>query len=254
MDKKDHFIRLNTGHEYCVEIFKDYMSVLCLKKKLNAITGILSLDIEYKGYLNKNTIISKDMNEVPDCLVKVPDSVGCHIKYLHVENYLPKLIDANYSFIKHVIQKTTQLPAMRNAHSDGMISYLFDFLGRKISKPIYALSEEEYAIKEFDEEKKAKCLSDLKLQEKASNCIRETRTIKVTSIRHYRNPYIVEYTKRKANGICYDCNTPAPFVIRGTGEPYLEIHHIIPLASGGEDSIENTIALCPNCHRKRHHG
>jgi 5-methylcytosine-specific restriction endonuclease McrA len=73
------------------------------------------------------------------------------------------------------------------------------------------------------------------------------------AIRHYRNPYIIEYVRRKANGICLDCNKPAPFVVRGTGEPYLEIHHIIPLASGGDDSIENTIALCPNCHRKRHY-
>ena len=24
------------------------------------------------------------------------------------------------------------------------------------------------------------------------------------------------------------------------------------LSEGGEDSIENTVALCPNCHRKMH--
>ncbi|WP_223111555.1 HNH endonuclease [Billgrantia pellis] len=24
------------------------------------------------------------------------------------------------------------------------------------------------------------------------------------------------------------------------------------LAKGGEDTIENTVALCPNCHRKMH--
>lgn len=36
------------------------------------------------------------------------------------------------------------------------------------------------------------------------------------------------------------------------GEPYLETHHIVWLARGGEDSIENTVALCPNCHKKMH--
>ncbi|MSR17052.1 MAG: HNH endonuclease, partial [Methylococcaceae bacterium] len=36
------------------------------------------------------------------------------------------------------------------------------------------------------------------------------------------------------------------------GEPYLESHHIEWLANGGADSIENTTALCPNCHRKMH--
>lgn len=36
------------------------------------------------------------------------------------------------------------------------------------------------------------------------------------------------------------------------GNPYLESHHIIWLSKGGDDSIENTVALCPNCHRKMH--
>lgn len=35
-------------------------------------------------------------------------------------------------------------------------------------------------------------------------------------------------------------------------KPYLESHHIIWLAAGGADSVDNTIALCPNCHRKMH--
>ena len=39
---------------------------------------------------------------------------------------------------------------------------------------------------------------------------------------------------------------------RKNGEPYLETHHIVWLSEGGEDSIENTVALCPNCHRKMH--
>ena len=27
---------------------------------------------------------------------------------------------------------------------------------------------------------------------------------------------------------------------------------MIWLSQGGQDSIENTVALCPNCHRKMH--
>ncbi|WP_238917318.1 HNH endonuclease [Clostridium sp. YIM B02555] len=30
------------------------------------------------------------------------------------------------------------------------------------------------------------------------------------------------------------------------------MHHIKWLSRGGEDSIENTAALCPNCHRRMH--
>ena len=34
--------------------------------------------------------------------------------------------------------------------------------------------------------------------------------------------------------------------------PYLEVHHVIWLSRGGEDSTTNTVALCPNCHTRMH--
>jgi 5-methylcytosine-specific restriction protein A len=34
----------------------------------------------------------------------------------------------------------------------------------------------------------------------------------------------------------------------------LEVHHKIRLADGGFDTVENAIAVCPNCHRQCHHG
>jgi len=30
------------------------------------------------------------------------------------------------------------------------------------------------------------------------------------------------------------------------------VHHIEWLSRGGQDTIDNTAALCPNCHRKMH--
>jgi HNH endonuclease len=34
----------------------------------------------------------------------------------------------------------------------------------------------------------------------------------------------------------------------------IDIHHIIFVEDGGENSYENLIALCPNCHRMTHQG
>lgn len=48
------------------------------------------------------------------------------------------------------------------------------------------------------------------------------------------------------------CNSEAPFIRRTNGSPYLEVHHKTPLAEDGEDTVENAIALCPNCHRELH--
>ncbi len=66
-----------------------------------------------------------------------------------------------------------------------------------------------------------------------------------------RDPVISKYAKVRAAGFCELCGKPAPFVNK-SGEPFLETHHIIPLAESGADTIENTVALCPNCHRKMH--
>ncbi len=72
-----------------------------------------------------------------------------------------------------------------------------------------------------------------------------------TKIQRFRDPIIAEYTKKRAMGICQLCGCPAPFR-DSYGEPYLESHHLKWLSNGGEDSIKNTVALCPNCHRKMH--
>lgn len=57
-----------------------------------------------------------------------------------------------------------------------------------------------------------------------------------------------------AKGICERCRKPAPFIRDNDNSPYLEVHHKIPLADGGDDTVENAIALCPNCHRQAHYG
>jgi 5-methylcytosine-specific restriction enzyme A len=74
---------------------------------------------------------------------------------------------------------------------------------------------------------------------------------RVISTHYERNQYIVECTKKLAEGVCDLCNEQAPFKNRKR-EPYLEVHHINWLSKGGEDSMCNVAALCPNCHKKMH--
>ena len=62
---------------------------------------------------------------------------------------------------------------------------------------------------------------------------------------------IIENDTPKLKDVCQLCRQKAPFS-DNSGEPYLETHHIIWLSQGGDDSIDNTVALCPNCHRKMH--
>ena len=92
----------------------------------------------------------------------------------------------------------------------------------------------------------------IKNLEKRAKYPRKTSIVRnVNTITYDRDPYVSEYAKRRAKGKCQLCGCPAPFQNR-QGDPYLETHHIVWLARGGEDTIYNTVALCPNCHKKMH--
>ena len=73
----------------------------------------------------------------------------------------------------------------------------------------------------------------------------------INSSTFIRSANVVKETRKRANGICQLCNQPAPFIDK-KGNPYLEVHHIIWLSRGGEDSTDNAVALCPNCHTRMH--
>ena len=78
--------------------------------------------------------------------------------------------------------------------------------------------------------------------------------INVSTTIHKRNPDVITLVLERANGYCENCKKKAPFIRASDSSPYLETHHKVPLSKGGEDSIQNSQALCPNCHRKMHFG
>lgn len=101
-------------------------------------------------------------------------------------------------------------------------------------------------------EKKAHQMSDDELAEQARRAGNNESTERpVTTVHRDRNELVSEHTKRRAAGLCDLCSEYAPFNSKN-GNPYLEEHHVLPLADGGPDAIYNTVALCPNCHRKMH--
>jgi len=72
-----------------------------------------------------------------------------------------------------------------------------------------------------------------------------------TSI-HIRKIYIKGFAKRASSGICQLCENEGP-ILDKQGQPFLEVHHIHYFSNGGKDTIDNVIAICPNCHRIIHH-
>lgn len=104
--------------------------------------------------------------------------------------------------------------------------------------------------KEMSEQ--ARKLTDKKLVDKIEkkNTNKSSKRF-VNSEVYDRDPNVAEYVKRRAGGYCDLCGEKAPFN-NLEGEPYLESHHLIWLSNDGEDSIDNAVALCPNCHKKMH--
>ena len=114
----------------------------------------------------------------------------------------------------------------------------------------------------FQNDEKAKRAAELVIANKekatrASELVTAKRVAKVPSFRSVatkqlqHSEYVAEEARRRAQGICQLCDVAAPFINK-SGHPYLEVHHVVWLARGGDDSLENTVALCPNCHRRIH--
>lgn len=110
-------------------------------------------------------------------------------------------------------------------------------------------SDVETSINE--KSKSLKNLSSDEIKAKAKSIDYSSVSKKVKTTYRERNQYISEYTKERAKGICDLCGKEAPFKDKN-GKPYLESHHVITLAEGGPDAIYNTVAICPNCHRRIH--
>jgi len=78
--------------------------------------------------------------------------------------------------------------------------------------------------------------------------------VQVVSRAFKRNPDVIVEVLHRAAGKCEFCNALAPFARLSDGSPYLEVHHKVTLAAGGDDTVDNAYALCPNCHRREHFG
>lgn len=165
------------------------------------------------------------------------------------------------------------------SNTNGVEVHLFEVLQKAIYtyRGIVTLSNTPYTENQIDEEGKLRSVwvFPMKLHEKVEEQIQnpsEKEVIKLSNselIRrskingshkkkqkaettiYYRDPYIKEIVKRIAEGKCQFCGKDAPFIDKNN-EPYLEEHHVKWLADGGTDTIDNVVAICPNCHTKMH--
>ena len=69
-----------------------------------------------------------------------------------------------------------------------------------------------------------------------------------------RDPFVVAAALIRSVGECEMPKCTRDLFLKDDGSPYLEVHHIHPLAEGGDDTLVNAAVLCPHCHRLLHFG
>jgi 5-methylcytosine-specific restriction enzyme A len=131
---------------------------------------------------------------------------------------------------------------------DGQMRKVWIFPVKPINNEgVFLLTKNLIKQNYIEKQKKAKRMSTTDIKNKAILTGKKNTSKRNSVVKTYeRNPYVIEFAKRRANGICQLCEKSAPFYNK-EGEPYLETHHIDWLSNGEEDTIENTVALCPNC-------
>ncbi len=263
LDPHGKFIKMNVGFLYCILIRNVETLIICNRNTLQ-FAGCTDIDkITYLGYKKKTPIPSKDIHEVPDCLVRAPGSVGCLVDTAIIATYLEFFKQSNFDFIKAASQ-TYQFDRIRNAHSPGMMDYLNSIVpasqssGKKL-RPAASVDRDlpliEHELEKQEERvKQSRLLTDEARKERLKQAQRYPAQKAAVVIVFDRNEDVIVEVLGRANGRCERCGHHAPFVKDRDGSAYLEVHHRKPLSEQGEDTVENAIALCPNCHRHAHYG
>ena len=114
---------------------------------------------------------------------------------------------------------------------------------------------QENLNKELEESvKQSQADSDEARKKRLKNASRKPKSVQVISHAYKRNPDVIVEVLKRANGFCERCGKAAPFIRAKDNSPYLEIHHKTMLADKGDDTVDNAIGVCPNCHRELHFG
>lgn len=236
----------NSGRSFHDEWFSRGIAVLTDKTRYKdllsrAKTGdTLLMFVKEKGLSAVGTVLEDEVEDVLDPLQMVSEREK--VEYHKKVNWLINLKDNPIpwdTFVAITGQLPTAAMARVKAGGPAMRAYLQKLASAKTANP------REY-------EAHSRLLLDLgAMQRPAGN---QKPSVSNSSRREYgRDPAVRAWALYRAKGRCELCSKSAPF-LNDRGAPYLEVHHIVPLAADGEDTPLNTAALCPNCHRELHHG
>lgn len=234
-------------------MFNDFMSGIRFNPKKNIVAVITSHNSLYGDTWDDNNILNyTGEGQKGD---QKPTSSGNKALLSAVKNntkiYLFEKVAVNRFYYRGEVFIDGSIKTVKEYDKDGQLRYVFKFPLKLVNENIeLKYNQEDQELISKRQHKEISSLSTDQLHVLAKN--KKANTIKrVVEINYVeRDPIISKATKNRANGKCDLCGENAPFVTKDG--PYLESHHVITIADGGPDVIYNTVALCPNCHRKVH--
>ena len=164
-----------------------------------------------------------------------------------------------YAFVRHSKDQAFKFAGvygMAKVHDEDDGSKWFELLRRDIAEEgditriLTAIYEQDLK----DRVERSKSGSSSARHQRLAAAPSKPDRVTVQSQAFVRNADVIVEVLSRANGLCESCGKRAPFLRKSDNTPYLEVHHSIRLADGGDDTVENAIALCPNCHRRAHYG
>lgn len=156
----------------------------------------------------------------------------------------------NHLSTSNLIKESDGEPLKKRSRSGGW-SYVF-------AQPLLTV-EKSFIKDQLDSELEKDISASLRdsdelLKKRLSEARKIPEKVQAISYGFRRNPDVIAAVLKRSKGKCELCGFVAPFYKASNGSPYLEVHHWKTLAEGGEDTIENAGALCPNCHKRAHFG
>ncbi|MDS0858499.1 HNH endonuclease [Burkholderia pseudomultivorans] len=140
---------------------------------------------------------------------------------------------------------------------------------KKVAKPLYEQSHDAWLANQ-KKEPSAETEYQKKALEKAAKphhinegkggvAVPKIGKAGLSKLGYQRDPAVAAKALQLANFKCEIDADHQTFISSATGTPYVEAHHLIPFSNQGGysfslDVTANIVALCPNCHRRLHHG
>jgi len=160
--------------------------------------------------------------------------------YVFIKNEQEYKLEGIFKYIEHIVEA-----------DDSKWFRLRKIDIKNIDQPI---TQDQYE-KELDKSiKNSTKLSHIERKDRLKDAPKKLEKINTTVTNYKRNPYVIAEVLKRANGNCEKCTKPALFIRKSDNTPYLEVHHKIPLSENGDDTVENAMAVCPNCHRELYFG